>query len=97
MKKVVSIAQKRAEFQFRQKENEFKNYLSKLKLNELRHEANYIIERAGEEDLGDEFLLKGALLMEELARRIEGDKMAGQVAQFADTLKEKANGKPTYH
>lgn len=97
MKKVVSLAEKRAEFLFRQKEDEFKSYLSNLKLEELRVEANFIIDRMGEENLEDEFLMKGAMLMEELAKRIQGDKMSEQVSKFAKTLKEKVNSKPLYH
>lgn len=98
--KVVSLEEKRAELSFKQKEKEFKTYLSNLKLNELRHEANFIIDRMGEEDLEDEFLLKGAMLMEELAKRIEGDKMSEQVSIFAKTLKDKYEAGPegpVYH
>ena len=58
MKKVVSLAEKREEIYFKRKEGEFKSYIGKLKIGELRHEANYIIERMKDENLDDEFLAR---------------------------------------
>lgn len=97
MKKVVSLAERRADLHFKQKEGEFKTYLSNLKLDELRHEANFIIERMGSGELENEFLLKGSMLMEELAKRIEGDKMSIQISQFAKSLKDRVEPKRLYH
>ncbi|MCO4754693.1 MAG: hypothetical protein KC478_09420 [Bacteriovoracaceae bacterium] len=97
MKKVVSLAEKREEIYFKRKESEFKSYLGKLKLGELRHEANYIIERMKEDNLEDEFLLKGAMLMEELATRVNEQGMSEQISCFADNLKSKMDMGPTYH
>ncbi len=97
MKKVVSLEEKRAEFLFKKKEGEFKKYLTGLKLDELRHEANFIIERMSEEELENEFLLKGAMLMEELASRIEGDRMSERISLFAEGLKKRMKPEPVYH
>ncbi len=97
MKKVVSLAEKREEIYFKRKESEFKSYLGKLKIGELRHEANYIIERMKEENLDDEFLLKGAMLMEELANRVNEKSMSDQISTFAYNLKSKVDEPPTLH
>lgn len=97
MKKVVSLAEKREEIYFKRKEGEFKSYLGKLKIGELRHEANYIIERMKDENLDDEFLLKGAMLMEELANRVNEQSMSEQISTFADNLKSKVDDSPLLH
>lgn len=97
MKKVVSLDEKRAEFTFKKKQGEFKEYLASLQLDELRHEANFIIDRMGEENLENEFLLKGAMLMEELASRIEGDRMSERISLFAESLKRKMDPEKNIH
>jgi uncharacterized membrane protein YheB (UPF0754 family) len=93
MTKVVSLEKLRAEKAFREKENTFKKYLTSLKTSELQHEANYIINRVQDEDQSEDFYLKGALLMDELASRINELGLSSTIKQFSEKLKTKLKEK----
>lgn len=89
--KVISLDNQRRLKKLKEKEVVFKSYLSKLKQEELQYEANYIINKVNEENLSEEFLLKSALLMDELAKRVEATKMANTINKFSANLREKIN------
>lgn len=89
MTKVVSLDQLRERKAIQEKEATFKKYLTSLKTSELQHEANFIIDRVKSEDQNDDFYFKGALLMDELAGRINEAGMSSTIKSFAVQLKEK--------
>lgn len=93
MTKVISIEDLRKKKEIESKQKHFKLYLSKLKTNELQYEANFIINRIKDEDQGIDFYLKGALLMDELALRIEQEGMATTIRNFSKKLKDKLREK----
>lgn len=88
---VISIDQKRRLKKLKEKEVIFKSYLSKLKQEELQHEANYIINKVNDNNLSEEFLLKSALIMDELAKRIDATHMSNTINQFSANIRSKMN------
>jgi len=90
---VVSIEQKRRLKKLKEKESTFKSYLSKLKQEELQYEANYIMNKVNEDELSEEFLLRGALLMDELAKRMDANKMANTINLFSQNLRKRLDDK----
>lgn len=88
---VVSIEQKRRLKKLKEKESTFKSYLSKLKQEQLQYEANYIINKVHEDDLSDEFLLKSALIMDELAKRVDAKQMSNTINKYSENIREKLN------
>ncbi len=91
---VISLDQTRKLKNLKEKEKFFKSYLSKLKQEELQYEANYIINKVNEDNLSDEFLLKSALLMDELAKRVSATSMANTINKFSENLRAKLNSEP---
>ena len=89
MTKLVSLDELRAQKALKERENAFKMYLTSLKTSELQHEANYIIDKVKNENQNDDFYFKGALLMDELAGRINEAGMSTTIKSFAAQLKEK--------
>jgi hypothetical protein len=87
--KVISIDQKRRLKKLKEKEQVFKSYLSKLKQEDLQYEANYIINKVNDENLSEEFLLKSALLMDELAIRVDATHMANTINKFSANIRSK--------
>ena len=86
---VVSIDQRRRLKKLKEKESIFKSYLSKLKQDELQFEANYIINKVNESDLSEEFLLKSALIMDELAQRVGATKMSNTIDKYSENIRSK--------
>jgi hypothetical protein len=86
---VVSLEAKRRLRELKKTERVFKSYLSKLKQEELQYEANYIINRVNDASLSEEFLLKSALIMDELALRVEAQSMSSTISKFSENLKNK--------
>lgn len=70
-------------------ENKFKLYLSGLKQEQLQYESNFLINKMGENGLSEEDLLRSALLMDELAKRMGKDKMSQNVVDFASNIRSK--------
>lgn len=93
MTKVVSLEELRAKKAVKEREETFKKYLTSLKTSELQHEANYIIDKVKDENQNDDFYFKGALLMDELAGRINEAGMSSTIQSFAAQLKEKLKQK----
>lgn len=89
MDKVISLEKKRKEIEFKKKEELLKDYLKNLKTNELQYEANDIINKLNNEPLSDDCVFKGAVLMEEFAKRIDMKQMSDQVNGYAVGLKSK--------
>lgn len=91
---VISFNEQKKLKELKQKEVIFKDYLSKLKQEELQYEANYITNKINDDNLDDEFLLKSALLMEELAKRVEATNLSSTINKFSENLRNKLNNKP---
>lgn len=72
-------------------EKKFKVYLSSLKQEQLQYESNFLINKFGENGLSEEDLLKSALLMDELAKRMSADKMSQTIVDFASNIRAKMN------
>ena len=90
---IISLDQQRRLKSLKEQEGTFKKYLAKLQHEELQYEANHIINKVNEENLSDEFLLKSALLMEELANRVEATKMSNTINKFSLNIRERLNNK----
>ncbi len=86
---IISIDQKRRLKKLKEKEQAFKSYLTKLKQEDLQYEANYIINKVNTQDLSEEFLLKSALIMDELAKRVDAKNMSSTINQFSANLRSK--------
>ena len=86
---IISMEKQRKLRELKKQEKAFKTYLTKLKQEELQYEANYIINKVNENNLSDEFLLKSALLMDELAKRVDATQMANTIYKFSQNLREK--------
>lgn len=89
---VIDLGQAREKLALKQKEEQFKNYLSSLKQEQLQYEANYLMNKAGS-DLDEETLLKSALLMEELAKRVSANSMSDTITSYAEELRKKTDNK----
>ncbi len=87
--KIISFSERRKLRDLKIKEKQFKTYLSSLKKDQLQIEANYIINKVNEHDLTDEFLLKSALLMDELANRVTINNMSHTISKFSKNLRSK--------
>lgn len=87
---VIDLGQAREKLALKQKEEQFKKYLGSLKQEQLQYEANYLMNKAGS-DLDQETLLKSALLMEELARRVSANKMSDTISSYAEELRKKTS------
>lgn len=92
---VVSLDQKRKLKNLKSKEKSFKKYLTSLKQEQLQYEATYIINKINDEDLSDEFLLKSALLMDELAQRVTVGQMANTINKYASNIRSKMDQGPS--
>lgn len=86
---VISMDKKRKLKKLKEKESIFKSYLSKLKQEELQYEADYVMNRVHESDLSEEFLLKSALIMDELAKRVDANKMSNTISQYSSNIRSK--------
>lgn len=89
---IVELEARRKEVELKKKESQFKVYLSSLKQDQLQTEANYLLNKVSNTDtadLNEEYLLKSALLMDELAKRVSADKMSHTINKFADNIREK--------
>lgn len=89
MTNIFSLDKQRKFKNLKDKERQFKGYISSLKQEELQYEANYIINKVKEENLSDEFLLKSAVLMDELAKRVDANNIANTISQFSSNLRKK--------
>lgn len=90
-KKVVSIEQLRKDKQRRQEHAEFRGYLKSLPQDRLQYEAEFLIGQIESEGVCDKHLTRVALLMEELASRVSGEKMTSMINEFASSIRNKLN------
>lgn len=88
-KKVVSLNEFKQKKSLLQEEKEFQTYLKTLRQDQLQIEANYLIKTLDEKGATDKSLHQIALLMEELATRVDGDKMSSDINEFAANIRNK--------
>jgi hypothetical protein len=93
---IFSIEKHKKLRDLKEKEKQFKAYLSSLKQEDLQYEANYIINKINEENLSDEFLLKSSLLMDELAKRVDANKMSNTINKFSSNIRAKIDSEITH-
>lgn len=95
---IIELDAQRRKLELKKKEAQFKTYLSSLKQEQLQTEANYLLNKVSDNEddqLNEEYLLKSALLMDELAKRISADNMSHTINKFAENIREKLEDKPT--
>ena len=88
---VLDLGAAKAQKTKRKREEAFKKYLSALKREELQYEANYLLNSVN--GLTEPSLLKrSALLMEELASRVDAEDLSLKIRGYAENLRERLNG-----
>jgi len=76
--------------ELKEKEVKIKAYLSSLKQEDLQYEANYLMNKMQiDKEVDQTSLLKSALLMDELAKRVTVKGMSSTITQFAQDIKMK--------
>lgn len=93
---VVEIETLRKKQELKKTEMNFKNYLSSLKQDQLQVEATYLLNKMTD-NLSEEFLLKSALLMDELAKRVSAESMSNTINSFANNIREKIEESDLLH
>ncbi len=85
---VVDLQQQRKKAALKKTEHNFKAYLSSLKQEQLQTEANFLLNQFSDE-YSEDYLLKSALLMDELAKRVSATNMSHTINKYAQNLREK--------
>lgn len=85
---VVDLEQQRRKAALKKTELSFKSYLSSLKQEQLQTEANFLLNQFSDE-YNEDYLLKSALLMDELAKRVSATNMSHTINKYAQNLREK--------
>jgi len=95
-KNVVDLQTAREKAQLKKTEQGFKSYLSSLKQEQLQTEANFLLNQFSD-DCNEEYLLKSALLMDELAKRVSASNMSHTINKYADNIREKIDNQKELH
>lgn len=90
---VVSIEDARKLRHLKDKEKEFKNYLKSLKQNQLEHEIDYLLNEFDSSNNKQESILKSAMLLDELASRVDVESMSISINEFANEVRSKLDDK----
>ncbi len=89
---VLNLSELRMKNELKEQETQIKAYLSSLKQEDLQYEANYLMNKI---QIGTEIdqaaLLKSALLMDELAKRVSGNTMSDSISAFAKNIRTQMN------
>lgn len=86
---VFSIKSHREKKEQDLKEQSFKCYLNSLKQDQLQHEAIYLMNKFQNEHMTNETLRMSAMLMEELAKRVDVISMKESIKNFAFNIRNK--------
>ncbi len=92
MAEIFSFNEFRDKKFLKEEEKQFKKYLGSLKQEELQYEADYILEHMDNPSVSEDFLLKSALLMEELAQRVNSSQLSDRITKYSSQIREKMNG-----
>lgn len=90
---VVDLLAERKKIELKKTEAAFKSYLSSLKQEQLQTEANFLLNQFSDQ-CDDKYLLKSALLMDELAKRVSASNMSHTINKYAENLREKLDSSP---
>lgn len=93
MGEIFSIDNLREKKVLQTEEKNFKKYLGALKQEELQYEADHLLNNLDDSNLSEKFLLKSALLMEELAKRVDAQSISQRISNYSSELRDKLNGK----
>jgi hypothetical protein len=93
---VVDLESKRKLIALKKTEAGFKSYLSSLKQDQLQTEANYLLNQFSDE-YNEEYILKSALLMDELAKRVSASNMSHTINKYAENLRGKLETSDEVH
>jgi hypothetical protein len=85
---VVDLEQQRKKVALKRTEVTFKTYLSSLKQEQLQTEANFLLNQFSDE-YNEDYLLKSALLVDELAKRVSATNMSHTINKYAQNLRDK--------
>lgn len=94
---VVSLEDARKLRQFKSKETGFKAYLKTLKEGQLQHEINYLLDQIDHSENKQEYILKCAMLLDELATRVDNKHMTLSINQFAQEVRSKLDQRDHIH
>lgn len=84
---VVSLADLKHRRARREREESFRNYLGSLNDDQLHIEATHYMQTIQNDTMDDEDLRRIALLMDELAARVEVDSMTKSIQDFANNIR----------
>lgn len=80
------------DYQKKTKESKFRQnydrYLKLLKNEELENEVNYLLDEFSDDNYGNEFFLKGEMILGEIAGRVD-QPFAGSIENMTEILKAK--------
>ena len=93
---VIDLDSKRKLQALKKTEAGFKAYLSSLKQEQLQTEADFLLNQFSDE-YNEEYLLKSALLMDELAERVSATNMSHTINKYAENLRGKLENSDELH
>lgn len=82
---VVSLANYKERYQESKFRKNYDNYLKLLKNEELEHEVNFLLDEFSHDNYGNEFFLKGEMILGEIAIRVE-QPLASSIQNMAKIL-----------
>ena len=85
---VVSIEDARRIRNLKDKEKEFKEYLKTLKQDQLQSEVDFLLSNIDSSN-NQEYILKSAMFLDELATRVNVNSMSISINQFASEVRSK--------
>ena len=88
---VISIEKLRKDKDRRMEQSQFQGYLKSLPQDQLQFEADFLINQIENEGATEKLLTRVALLMEELATRVNGERMSSVINEFAGNIRNKLN------
>lgn len=94
---VVSLDDARKLRLLKDKEKEFKAYLGSLKQDQLQNEVDFLLNQIDSTEDNQEFILKSAMLLDELASRVNIGSMSATINNFAKDIRSKLELKDKVH
>lgn len=83
---MVSLSDYQKKFKESKFRNNYDRYLKLLKNEELEHEVNYLLDEFSDDNYGNEFFLKGEMILGEIAGRVD-EPLAGTIETMTEVLK----------
>lgn len=83
---MVSLSDYQKNFKESKFRNNYDRYLKLLKNEELEHEVNFLLDEFSDDNYGNEFFLKGEMILGEIAGRVD-EPLAGTIETMTEVLK----------